>query len=140
MTLYADDDPPCLQRQGDVALPGAQRGGGGVEAALGGGPGNIVNIVIIYCVLSLFYPPLPGAEEPLLLGPEQRHHQGLLLVPGPGPQVSADQHLVNCPSDLCVDCLKRFERHFLQRVQIAGMRFTIFVIYQRMLRHQAAPE
>ena len=44
MTLYADDDPPCLQRQGDVALPGAERGGGGVEAALGGGPGDIVTM------------------------------------------------------------------------------------------------
>ena len=94
MTLYADEDPPGLQRQGDVALPGTERGGGGVEAALGGGPGNIINIVTICCVLALvFCPPLPGAEEPLLLGPQQRHHQGLLLVPGPGPQVSAHQPL-----------------------------------------------
>ena len=91
MTLYADDDPPGLQRQGDVALPGTERGGGGVEAALGGGPANIV--IKYYCHYSIYYPPLPGAEEPLLLGPEQRHHQGLLLVPGPGPQVSAHQPL-----------------------------------------------
>ena len=55
MTLYADDDPPCLQRQGDVALPGAQRGGGGVEAALGGGPGNIVTMWCVLSRLSLHY-------------------------------------------------------------------------------------
>ena len=105
MTLYADDDPPCLQRQGDVALPGAERGGGGVEAALGGGPGTMWCVVSLHYLLVVYYPPLPGAEQPLLLGPEQRHRQGLLLVPGPGPQVSADQLLVIRPSDLCLDCL-----------------------------------
>ena len=59
----------------------------------------------VYCHYTIYCPPLPGAEQPLLLGPEQRHRQGLLLVPGPGPQVSADQLLVIRPSDLCLDCL-----------------------------------